>query len=204
MRPVVVCGIPRSGSTLVGQIVQGVFPDQKVLKTHPAYTEWNPTGCDILITIRDPRDVIASLYRVHLSQTGKTEVEGADFDQIFVRVQKHYDMLWPLLEENSIIIRYEDFVYNYYEIYAAIFLLTGVSVSCTMKEWLNNKFSIESNRARASVLKNFNEVGEHEIHGDHVGPVKPGSWRTSLPEWIVKDVESFCSPIMRSWSYKED
>lgn len=64
MRPLMICSIPRSGSTLVEQILQEVFPSERVCKTHPATTDWRPNGELVLTTIRDPRDVVASLYRV--------------------------------------------------------------------------------------------------------------------------------------------
>lgn len=35
MKSIVMCGIPRSGSTLVWQILQAVFPGQDIPKTHP-------------------------------------------------------------------------------------------------------------------------------------------------------------------------
>ncbi len=201
MRPIVMCGIPRSGSTLVWQVLQEVFPDQKIPQTHPA--AWEPDGVSqLVVTVRNPHDVAASLYRVRISRGGPDVGDANGLETILRRTELYFNAAVRLRGRRDVICpRYEDFVCNYDVIYDSIFTLTGIDVPQHERERINAKFSLASNRRRAAKLKDFNEKGEYEIHGDHIGPVAPGSWKTSLPGWALDRVKEVCRPIALEWGY---
>lgn len=203
MRPIVVCGIPRSGSTLVGQIVQEVFSEQHVLKTHPADTGWMPGDEWIIFTIRDPRDVVASLYRVRLSRGGDNVAGRAGLDAVLGRVQQHFDALSLMrVPVGSVLLRYEAFVHDYGVVFDGVQALTQRRIPAPQRSHISTKFSLGANRHRADKLKDFNEVGDYQIHGDHIGAVEPGMWRKSLPEWGLKRVCDVCQPFVKEWGYE--
>ena len=61
MTTIVQYSIPRTGSTLVTQILKQVFPNKKIFKTHTVIEGQLP----VVSTYRDFRDVLVSGWRVH-------------------------------------------------------------------------------------------------------------------------------------------
>ena len=198
---IVMCGIPRSGSTLVWQILQSVFPDQKILKTHPY--DWDSDGSLVFISIRDPRDIAASLLRVRLSREGKDKIlEPKDVRQELKRMGFHFEKLRDLMTSPYVLLRYEEFYQNYDVIYDSICKKFNMTISNEVRIELNNKFSLESNKKRADNLENFYAVDEWHVHGDHIGSIHPGYWKDYLPEWSMKWINQICLPICEEYEYE--
>ncbi len=196
---IVVCGIPRSGSTLVWQILREVFPDQLIGKTHLCTRK--PEVVPVA-TIRDPHDVVASLYRVRLSRGGEGAGSQEGLENVLRLAQKHFEVFPQLLVGSYLLLRYEQFFNNHQIIYDGILKTFGTCVSPEDRERIDTKCSLEANRIRASHLKDFNEMDENFIHGDHIGPApEPGSWMTMLPDWAVGRVKEVCGPIAEEWNY---
>lgn len=201
MSSVVVCGIPRSGSTLVWQIVQAVLPQEDILKTHPDI--WEPDGSRAIVSIRDPHDVVASLYRVRLSRSQKREGDQEDVSSAIRRMLISYDALNKVMKGPYDILRYEEFYHNYSVIFRYIECKLNVQVTSFVQKWISETYSVEANRARASRLMDFNEVDREQIHGDHIGNVHPGSWSDVLPEWAWDQVVKESRPVTREWGYAD-
>jgi len=200
VNPIVICGIPRSGSTLVWQIFRGVFPDKLVFKIHPE--SWEFVGCCAVATIRNPYDVAASLYRVRLSRGGENVGNAAGLEIILNRVQMCFGSLSEMMTEPHLLLRYEEFFNHHVTIYNGIKKHFGEQVALHERERIDTKYSLEANRKRALKLKNFNEMDKEGIHGDHIGPVVPGSWREALPKWALLRVSQVCLPIAEEWDYE--
>lgn len=199
MRPVVMCGIPRSGSTLVWQVLSEVLPGP-IPQTHPA--AWERDGESVaVVTIRDPHDVAASLYRVRISRGGVGVGGEEGLANVLKQVQIYFGAVPRVLESPHLLLRYEEFVYDRDVIWRAIWDSFGVEVLPPERERIERKFSLEANQKRAAKLRDFNEVGEHHIHGDHIGPVDPGSWKWELPVETWERVRGVCGPIADEWDY---
>ena len=182
------CGIPRSGSTLVGQIMRAVLPDWTVIVTHPAALE-RVGDYPIVCSFRDPRDVAASRYRVRISRGGE-DVEGeiglqAELHEMF----KHYDAFLSMTGRNVAKVRYEYF-WNRHDVLFDLFEdVFGVFVDKENRARISNDCSIETNLLRAAALPDFNACDERGIHGDHIATPAPGGWRDVLPAWAHETVE---------------
>lgn len=197
---IVMCGIPRSGSTLVWQILQAVFPDANVIKTHPDI--WQSDGSIVIVSIRNPFDVVASLLRVRLSREGRKEPVQDDIENVLGRTKLCFDQLDGLLFGPCYILRYEHFYRDYSLVYDMVRSVFGLSVSFADRDRINQQFSLKSNLERASALKDFNEVDELQIHGDHIGRVHPGYWERYLPNWSFSQVLETCESICKKWGYE--
>jgi len=195
------CGIPRSGGTLVWQILSEVLL-QPILQTHPA--AWEPDGTSLaVVTIRDPRDVAASLYRVRLNRGGDG-VGGPDgLEAVLGQMVLHFEAADEILRGPHLLLRYERFFWDLWEVWDAIHRTFGLRVSDSDQERIGGKFSLSANRERAAKLKDFNEVGEYRIHGDHIGGAVPGSWVRTLPEWAWERLNEVCDPLREEWCYED-
>ena len=197
---IVMCGIPRSGSTLVWQILQAVFADEFILKTHPDI--WEPDGSTVIVSIRNPFDVVASLLRVRLSREGRNEFIQDDIENVLGRTILCFERLDGLLYGSHALLRYEHFYNDYSLIYDVIRSIFGFSVSFLDRKRINEQFSLKNNQERAAALKDFNEVDLCQIHGDHIGCIHPGYWERYLPDWSFGQVVDICEPICEEWGYE--
>ncbi|MHA1345004.1 MAG: hypothetical protein ACTSO3_01255 [Candidatus Heimdallarchaeaceae archaeon] len=198
----VMCGIPRSGSTLIWQILQSIFPRQKIIKTHPY--DWDADGSWVFASIRDPRDIAASLLRVRLSREGKKRnLEGKDIRQELKRMELNFEKLRKLIIGPHVILRYEEFYQNYDIIYDSICKTFNITIPTKIRLQLNSKFSLKNNKGRADNLKNFYDVDEWHVHGDHIGHIHPGYWKEFIPSWGMHYINKVCLPICKEWNYDE-
>lgn len=195
------CGIPRSGSTLIWQILQALFPNDFVVKTHPDI--WMNDGSFLIASIRSPHDVVASLLRVRLSREGRNKICSEDVDAVIKRMIISFDRLKELLKGPHILFRYEQFYNNHSIIYNVIENIYSIKINNNMRERINDQFNWKSNKKRADKLNNFNEIGEAQIHGDHIGHVHPGYWCEYLPDWCLDNVRKICNEIGRQWGYED-
>ena len=108
-----------------------------------------------------------------------------------------------MLEGPHLLFRYELFYQDLGVIWKSVRESLGIAVSPSKRRRIQRKFSLEANRRRAEKLKDFNEVGEYQIHGDHIGPADPGTWKESLPIWAVDLVREECAPIAERWGYAD-
>ena len=194
----IICGIPRSGSTLVWQIMQAIFADQKILQTHPVELVFD--GSFAIATIRHPCDVAASRYRIRLSRGGIKCGGASGLEAELVVMKTHFDALSRIRDSLGKLLWYEDFYQDYTVIYRMIQEEFHCNVSCLRREELDRLFSATANKERADKLNSFNEIDEQKIHGDHIGPVVPGAW-TKLPDWQKDAIQEFCLPIADEWGY---
>jgi len=202
MQDIVMCGIPRSGSTLVWQILKGVFPNMNIPKTHPI--EWEADGSMIVASVREPHDVAASLLRVRLSREyGPRKVLDDDIVTVVRRTIMSFEQLEEMLVgPHAPVLRYEEFYNNHSVIFKMIEETFGVIVPENIRHTISGKFSIEENRKRASVLESFNQVDQYQVHGDHIGQVVPGYWKEYIPEKYLEWVDDSLKEIVVRWNYE--
>lgn len=202
MKPFVVCGIPRSGSTLIWQIVQTLFPLQNIQKTHPSWKHWSPDDSAIIITVRDPRDVAASLYRVRLSRGGENVGGEEGLRHVISRTLNYFESVPYLFDQYHILLKYESFVHNYKIIYDALESFAKIKINEETRKKLSKEFSINANKKRAQKLENFNQVDDSGIHGDHIGSVEHGSWK-HLPFWMRSILQEELKNLCEEWEYEK-
>lgn len=194
------CSIPRSGSTLVWQILKTIFHETEIPKIHPDTPIADDSTC--VSTIRHPYDVAASRYRVRLSRGGVRDGGPLGLEaEIGVMITMFANLSF-ILKVNSCdihLLRYEDFYQDHTPIYELAHKL-GRPVPEKDRIRISAMFSADANRKRAAKLKSFYDVGEENIHGDHLGPVEPGSWRSS-PEWMRKMIQDSCYLLCVEWGY---
>jgi hypothetical protein len=196
------CGIPRSGSTLIWQILQSVFPKSKVLKTHPDL--WEADGSTVVSSIRSPHDVAASLLRVRLSRhREQRKIFHDDIITVIRRTKINFDNLKDILiGPHTPILKYEEFYNNHKIIYEMIEEYFNIKIPVKIQNRISGKFSIEKNKKRADVLESFNEVDQYQIHGDHIGQVVPGYWKSYIPKRFKEQLETECNEIGVEWGYE--
>ena len=206
---VVSCGIPRTGSTVTWQILKGLFPNQRVIKAHPAV--WEPTGGWIFATVRHPLDTAASRYRMRLMRARvkhepeSERIKGWTGMQAELHGMKHYfDALKNRLSYSKlIIVRYEEFFNDYNVIYDAIQSKMGRVIEESERRKLDEVCGLEANKLRSKPENaNAEDFSKWQIHVSHIGTPEPGRWREVIPAEFHDRVIEFCRPLCKDWGYQ--
>src|SRR5947209_11148019 len=171
----VVCyGIPRSGSTLIYQLVSGIYA-HGVAKTH----RYCPHPVKTTVSFRDFRDVVVSLWR----RSNPTKVDrgmtGEDVQKFAGTCRERIEELDRYVERGGICaLRYEEFAPNPALVFSALEKSFGVVVAPEKAAELIARYSIEKNAAIAQKLGSFKTVDPgSQIHGNHIFRGEIGGWR---------------------------
>jgi len=195
------CGIWRSGSTFIWQVMRDLLPDHDVLKVHPYGHGWKPDGSPIVATYRDPRDVLASCYRVKLSRDGKLVGTPDDLLTEVNNLARVWEAFEPIAKRpETLTLRYEWFTAHPDNAVDAIAARFGVSVTPERRRKILEARSVEANLKIAATLGSFLEIdADTQIHGEHICGK---TWRDVLPEWAHETAIESTAALCRKWGYQ--
>lgn len=202
------CGVSRSGSTLVWQLLSRLLPGEPVLKVHPC--ECVPGGEWIFASVRHPCDVAASRYRFRLARSPDP---ASDYVSGWVGVEAELHLMRRQFEALAalrgyprfVALRYEDFVERHAVVYDEVERALKRPVPAAERARLSEECGVERNRARgASQEASAAEFAAYQIHPGHVGLVRPGQWRDVIPKQWQEAVLQFCRPIAEAWGYSHE
>ncbi|MGD1902525.1 MAG: sulfotransferase domain-containing protein [Geitlerinemataceae cyanobacterium] len=199
---IIAAGVPRSGSTLIYQVICALFPDAAVTKTHK-FTE--EADAKIVVTYRDFRDVTVSMARAMRSRNGQPfkwgKLDEADRSKDSpMRIQGHEKITREELEitlENALskiealdsyrglalasdrvlLMRYELFFSDYDYIFQQLSGFFGINIDRATRREIVEITSIKRNQERAAQLQDFSHYDpKSQIHGAHIYDGKVGGW----------------------------
>ncbi|MEM8777522.1 MAG: hypothetical protein AAGF26_01355 [Cyanobacteria bacterium P01_G01_bin.49] len=159
---------PRSGSTLIYNVLREVFPEKFVEKGH-VYSKIN-SKYPIVVTYRHPLDSIASsIQRYGLPLTDKViEEQILELDSNGV-----WDVLNLKGKPNVLMLRYEDFSNNFNFIYSELESFFGIEISQEKKELIKDKYKIEAVERMIESKESFDDFDPvTHLHGKHISKYK--------------------------------
>jgi hypothetical protein len=182
-------GVPRSGSTLIWQICDAIYPGL-VIKTHDAVD----TGGKSILSVRDPRDTLVSRWQIRLAKQGLSAAPKMTNGQIIGGadvIKRDLGKLMAFIAaqddpERMLIIRYEiAFFEGNLKLIRQLKKFLNVDLSRGQEEEFAGKFSIANNKKISEQLASFDEYDDKShIHGNHINGARPGKWRDfiTLPQ----------------------
>jgi len=199
-RMIVQYSIPRSGSTLIWNMIK-LFSDSP-LKVHSASElEKSLDNYRFITTIRHPLDVACSII----------SVLNLDFDKIGLtqsikKIQSHslVDLKNIIENQDSIILRYENFVNDYEYAFKKIECFFGFPVSSEKKDLFKNKFSLHNVKLiseEQNIFKNYDP--KTLIHGNHISSRngKISSYKECLSSELILYAEDQLSDYIEFFKY---
>jgi hypothetical protein len=197
MKKIMVYGVSRSGTTLVWRMFAQLLPWCSIEKSH-----WDKVLYPCVIVYRDFRDALASNYRVNgLGLKGKWDVDSPPSrDTLDTYIDLYMDEHWPILQWymkqhlEAPRLRYEDFYNAPEKIVAAVEQLSGEQISEATVDKALTLVSLDAASRRIAGMKDFREKDdESNLHGKHIGPVTPGSWK----QWIAQSDHAYLTERLR-------
>jgi len=211
-------GIPRSGTTVVWQILNELFPNE-VIKTHSV----KKYDCKSVLTIRDFRDILISQFMTDREKNGKMqsldlgnkcfkskEISMPIFSKIIInkyvkRIIKEEKFLQEYInfyKDNCICLKYEKFFENFEYIFENLENFFNIDINKKTKVAIINKYKLESNKKISDRLEDFNQWDSNSlIHGHHIINGTPGNWKNIIPKKLHGYLNRNLSKILRRWEY---
>ncbi|MFZ5563940.1 MAG: sulfotransferase domain-containing protein [Thermodesulfobacteriota bacterium] len=162
---------PRSGSTLVFNILREVLPGRKIEKTH----NYNPkfSRHKVVVTFRHPLDSIASgIQRYGRTPSGK---------EIEVQIKEFSDGgIWDVLKirhnPNVLMLKYEKFYNNFDYVFDNLETFLSIEINRETRKQILDKYNIEAVSERVQQFDGFQHFDAvTHWHGNHISPYKGGT-----------------------------
>ncbi len=188
-------GIPRSGSTLVYQLISGIYP-QGVAKTH----RYCPHRVKTTVSFRDFRDVVVSLWRRSNPMKLEQGMTDDDVKKFTATCRQRIEELDRYFERGGICpLRYEEFAPNPALVFSALERAYGIIVAPEKAAALIAESSIEKNAAIAQKLASFKSIDPaSQIHGNHIYRGEVGGWRQFVSGEAAERLEELLrEPLLR-------
>lgn len=192
-------GIPRSGSTLVYQLISGCYAEG-VAKTH----QYCDHRVKTLVSFRDFRDAVVSLWRRSNPRNSQRQMRESEIDEFATLCLQRVKALDRYFERDDICrLRYEDFVGDSGLIFSLAAKAFGIVFDPQKVCELVDKYSLAKNRQIADRLKNFHDVDETTlIHGNHIFSANVGDWREFVEPGAAQKLESLLRGPLTKYGYE--
>ena len=157
-------GPPRSGTTLIYNILKDIFTDQFVETRH--YYRESDRKFPTIVTYRNPLDSISSsILRYGLEPTNEViEKQILEFER---------NGIWKVLEirnnKNVLMLKYENFFDNYDVIFNSFERFFNTIISDKLRKVIKERYNIESVEKIIQNMKSYKEIDKKTLyHGKHI------------------------------------
>jgi hypothetical protein len=157
-------GPPRSGTTLVYNILKDIFPNKSVETRH--YYRNKDRKFNTVVTYRNPLDSIASsILRYKLNPSDDVLKEQVlEFEKNGIST-----VLEVKNNENVLMLKYEDFVNNYENIYNKLEIFFNTNISPHTRNLITSLYNIKATEKIISKMESYNEIDKETLfHGNHI------------------------------------
>jgi len=191
---------PRSGSTLVYNIMREIYPNKKIFKVHTFRAMCNELS--VVVTYRHPLDCIASSIIRYKREPNQEELDR----QIKIFDEQGFKDLINIKDKpNFLMLKYEDYVDNYDYIYDHFEKFFKIKIDDKKRESITSKYNIKS------VEKIISENGDSfsdcdkktKLHGNHISKFKGASnyYEEFFSTEQIKILKDYYSDILNTFDY---
>lgn len=158
--------LPRSGSTLVYNVLRELYPRRRIEKCHTL--DRRNLESTIVATYRNPADIVASLLLVSNSSVTDANIRE---QSILLNRQGIWDLLAIRNRSNMLLLRYEDFVDDFDVLFNNIENHFQIRIPPEKRKELSAKYDRKSVQAMTERYHDFSQYDpETQFHGRHISP----------------------------------
>jgi hypothetical protein len=190
---------PRTGSTLVYNLLRELFPLRSVRKTHKCFV-CDP-GDKVVVTHRHPLDAIASSILRYNAKPSLREFQS--------QIENHFlESLSGIVElkgrENVLFLRYEKLYENYDYIFDEMAAFFRVEIPLEVRRGLSDRYSIPSVEKISSQFSQFSQFdAETHFHGKHISAYRgrPYYFREYFSPEQIEYLDGRLGHFLREFDY---
>jgi hypothetical protein len=193
--------MPRTGSTLVHQVLVNMYPDHDVVKAHEWKKEYN--NLKVVSTYRDLRAVLISNWRISANPKIADKIPRAAIDGFLSIIKRNSSKYIKYLNNNNVImLKYEDFSTNFEFIFESLEGFFGTKFSEEVKQNAVKNCSFDAHKKIADKMGHWNNWDRKTmIHGNHLYSNKPDAWKDFLTEEDFKYLTKSLEKDLKKWGY---
>lgn len=193
-------GIPRSGSTLVWQIMK------ECLFSHIQKIHGYILGSHVICTYRDFRDCVVSNWRIFADRSENQKLTEEEIKGYCEHVLKSVRALnkYKKFEDRTkmAFLKYEDFVNKPDMIFDALEKVFDFKISKEKRINLTNEFSFKKNTQRSLKFKTFGEWDDKTgIHGKHIFKGEVEGWKKFIKDEDRALLHEYLGKDLKKWGY---
>lgn len=171
---------PRTGSTLIFNILRIIFHNKKILKLHNMSTIKKKISIPIIVTVRNPLDSISSILRVNEEKSLNSTII-TEYINYFVNDAGIKDVLEIANKDNVLILKYEEFQNDFEYIFEKLEKFFSIEIKIELRNEIIHEFNIDKVKEKQSNLKNFSQYDKiSHIHGNHISEYNGKSYYEKL------------------------
>jgi hypothetical protein len=157
-------GIPRSGSTLVFNVLREIFPDKRLKKTHSLSSK--DLKYPIIASYRHPLDVMASLLQCQNLKVNDAEIKK----QLFLLYKNGIlDILEFKDRPNVLLLRYERFSNDFDYLFSEIEKFFEIQIPGQLRASLQSTYNIHNVKTSINSDLDFSYHDKKTLlHGRHI------------------------------------
>ncbi len=210
----------RTGTTLIWNMLQKIFPQTKVYKANQLDDYVRKTldedlNIKVVSTVRDPRDTLCSYMTIWYELWNENNIinkkrldESIDFLRGY---SGGFDDFIELCNTNdNLVLRYELFWEDYDYIFNEFEKFFNINIDNKMRIKLENECNVKAHKKIADKFDTFfpieNNVDlETLIHGKHISGTngRPQQWKNIIPEEHQEFVTDKFKDILNIFDYRE-
>jgi len=181
-----VAAIPRSGGTLVANVLKIIFNKNSIEHWH-RLSLYNKK--DYLIVVnRDIRDCVISSYRVRKKFDDIDNIIKCNVFQIYpyiVNYSKAINGFDDYLKQhygniNCLKLKYENFYNNFDNLFNEIEKFFKITIDLNTKNIIKEKLSIQKQKISQKNILDFRKTNKLGLYGHHIFTGKIGTWKVIL------------------------
>jgi len=192
-------GIPRSGSTVVYNIVRELRPWARVKKVHDL------RGMDkrlpVICTYRNPLDVMASLFE---SQRLEATAENLERQIVLLNLQGIWDIFLLKEHPHALLLKYERFAGDLEWAVEQVARFLDVPLPPARRKDIVSRYDLSRIKQATDALGDFSVVDKQTgFHGNHVSRFEGGSgyYRQVFSDEQVEELKRTFDFFLRYWGY---
>jgi|10_taG_2_1085330.scaffolds.fasta_scaffold00649_7 hypothetical protein len=203
-----VYGIPRSGSTLIRNILNTIFDGNIYVQKHDFFN----AKCKIVCVYRDFRDSAASKWRINTAGFDKPEdkiiVGFADMHHHAKRIHHQVNTLNKFKEhytsDQVYFARYESYINDYDVLFDDLETFFDIEIKERLRKFIKDIWSKERvKKTYSDALGKFVGFDKNtELHGQHIYKGEVGTWKEFLTEKGQREITKFFENDLNTWGYE--
>jgi len=201
-------GPPRSGTTVVYQILCALMSESTKTHSPPSVINFEPDYW--VCTCRDPRDMICSYWRVNNNVNAQNcdtnKMDQKNIDYYYADYEKYFKMYKDYAEKSNVIwLKYEKYYNNFDVIFDALENTMDIRIDLHMRNMLKEEHSLSANKRFSNQYNGFGQYDNNDLsglHGNHIFTGKPGSWKQLVHENAHQHMNDIFATHLKAWKYE--
>jgi hypothetical protein len=202
--PIVQFSPPRTGSTLVWNVLRELFPARKIKKRHSLKkTRLGPFRLPIVCTVRHPLDAIASCIQCReLPLTDESiDMLIEEFDRLAIKT-----VLNIRTDPHLLILKYEQFSADFDFLFDELERFFKCAVDPEKRNQIRDKYDVKKVKQKTEQMGAFdNWSAEDHLHGRHISKYNgaSGYYREFFSDEQILRMQAHYQDYLKVFGYSE-